>query len=150
LDGVVTAKTDGNNKIKYLIIPVKLSTGKMSIDLNTSAVVVSGYLPSNTLLNMYKGANSTEEINLDTILSDNENFSGIQSQGAMFALYNGDDDKVLESNEKAFLIINLGTSDTVADYQTIKVEVRTAKGAALTVVRTAPGGMPKNSFVDLG
>ncbi|MEM0096476.1 MAG: archaellin/type IV pilin N-terminal domain-containing protein [Candidatus Bathyarchaeia archaeon] len=149
LDGVVIGKTDSNGEIQFLIIPVKLSTGKSAIDLNTSAVVVSVYLPSNTLLNIYKGANKTDEIDLDTILSDNENFGGIQSQGAMFALYNGDDDKVLESNEKAFLIINLGT-DKVADYRTIKVEVRTAKGAALTVVRTAPGGMPKNSFVDLG
>ena len=67
----------------------------------------------------------------------------------MFALYNDDKDSVLESNEKAFLIVNLDT-DTLGDYQTIKIEVRTAKGAALTVVRTAPGGMPSDSFVDLG
>jgi len=150
LDGVVTAKTDSNSKIQYLIIPVKLSTGKTAIDLNKSAVVVSVYLPSNTLLNIYKGANSTKEVDLNNILNNATGFKGIQNQGAMFALYNDDEDKVLESNEKAFLIINLGDSDVVADYQTIKVEVRTAKGTALTVVRTAPGGMPKNSFVDLG
>jgi len=150
LDGVVTGQTDGNKKIKYIIIPVKLSTGKTSIDLATSAVVVSVYLPSNTLLNIYKGANSTTEVDVSRILSNSTGFSGIQSQGAMFALYNDDRDTVLETNEKAFLIINLGTSDTISDYQTVKIEVRTAKGAALTVVRTAPGGMPANSFVDLG
>jgi len=59
---------------------------------------------------------------------------------------------VLESNEKAFLMIRLGstTSDgMLGECKTVKVEVRTAKGAALTVVRTAPGGMPENAFVDL-
>ena len=38
----------------------------------------------------------------------------------------------------------------IADYDAVKIEVKTAVGAALTVVRTASGGMPKESFVDLG
>jgi len=150
LDGVVTGKTgESSNEIKYIVFPVKLSAGKASIDLGNESVVVSVYLPNATLLNIYQGANSTTRTDLDELLNDNDTFNGIQSQGAMFALYNDDEDSVLESNEKAFLIVNLD-SDTVADYETIKIEVRTAKGAALTIVRTAPGGMPQNSFVDLG
>ncbi|MCS7115136.1 MAG: flagellin [Candidatus Bathyarchaeota archaeon] len=150
LDGVVTGKTDQNNKIQYVVVPVKLSAGKASVDLGNESVVVSVYLSDATLLNIYKGANSTTTTNLDTLLSDNDDFAGIQSQGAMFALYNDDRDSVLESNEKAFLIVNLDSQNTVGDYEAIKIEVRTAKGAALTVVRTAPGGLAKNSFVDLG
>jgi archaellin len=72
---------------------------------------------------------------------------------AKFAIYNGDGDSVLESNEKAFLMVRLDSASVdgmVSDYQTVKVEVRTPKGAALTIVRTAPGGMPADSFVDLG
>jgi len=150
LDGVVTGKTgESSNEIKYIVFPVKLSAGKASIDLGNESVVVSVYLPNATLLNIYQGANSTTRTDLDELLNDNDTFNGIQSQGAMFALYNDDEDSVLESNEKAFLIVNLD-SNTVADYETIKIEVRTAKGAALTIVRTAPGGMPQNSFVDLG
>jgi archaellin len=41
-------------------------------------------------------------------------------------------------------------SASIGYYEMVKVEVRTPKGAALTVVRTAPGGMPANSFIDLG
>jgi len=149
LDGVVTGKTDTDGEIEYVIFPVKLSAGKASLDLSKNSTVVSVYLSGVTLLNIYQGANTTTTTDLDNILKDNENFTGIQSQGAMFALYNADDDKVLESNEKAFLIINLG-SNTLGDYETIKIEVRTAKGAALTVVRTTPGGMPPSSYVDLG
>jgi archaellin len=36
------------------------------------------------------------------------------------------------------------------DYEMVKAEVRTPNGAALTVVRTAPGGMRANAFIDLG
>jgi archaellum component FlaF (FlaF/FlaG flagellin family) len=66
---------------------------------------------------------------------------------------NGDGDSVLESNEKAFLMIRLDATSAdgmIGDYEMVKAEVRTPKGAALTVVRTAPGGMPANSFIDLG
>jgi flagellin FlaB len=150
LDGVVTGKTaTDKDEIQYIVVPVKLSAGKAAVDLGNESVVVSVYLSDATLLNIYKGANSTTETSLTNILNDAENFTGIQDQGAMFALYNDDEDMVLESNEKAFLIVNLG-DNTVADYQTIKIEVRTAKGAALTIVRTAPGGLAKDSFVDLG
>ena len=150
LDGVVTGKTDNDSEIKYIVFPVKLSAGKESLDLSKNSTVVSVYLSGITLLNIYQGANSTTAPGLDSILNDTSAFAGIYNQtGAMFALYNDDEDKVLESNEKAFLIINLGNY-TLADYQTIKIEVRTAKGAALTVVRTAPGGMPPSSYVDLG
>jgi len=150
LDGVVTGKTNNESEIQYIIFPVKLSAGKASLDLSKNSTVVSAYLSGITLLNIYQGANSTTAPGLDKILNDTSKFAGIYNQtGAMFALYNDDGDKVLESNEKAFLIINLGNY-TLADYQTIKIEVRTAKGAALTVVRTAPGGMPDDSYVDLG
>jgi len=60
---------------------------------------------------------------------------------------------VLESNEKAFLMIRLQSNSTdgmLSDYEAVKIEVRTAKGAALTIIRTAPGGLQQNEFVDLG
>jgi flagellin FlaB len=149
LDGVVTAKTnDTSSGILYLLIPVKLSAGKASIDLKNESVIVSVYLSNATLLNIYQGAASATSTTWDSLnttlqLSDNQ---------AKFAVYNNDGDSVLESNEKAFLMIRLDSTSAdgmLGEYKTVKVEVRTAKGAALTVVRTAPGGMPENAFVDL-
>ena len=72
---------------------------------------------------------------------------------ALPALTCESNDTVLESNEKAFLLIRLDVDNTegmLGDYETMKIKVRTAKGAALTVVRAAPGGLAANSFVDLG
>jgi flagellin FlaB len=146
LDGIVTAKTDSSGYIEYVAIPVKLSAGRAAIDLGENAVVVSIYLQNATLMNVYQGAVSANETTWDALLSA----LGLTSEGAKFAIYNGNNNTVIESTEKAFLIICLGEEHRISDYETAKIEVRGAKGAALTVVRTAPGGMLPNSFVDLG
>jgi len=150
LDGVVTSRTNTSSAhILYILVPVKLSAGRGAVDLSESSVVVSVYLPNATLMNIYQGSVSATDVTWDALiatlsLSDNQ---------AKFAIYNDDGDSVLESNEKAFLLIRLNSTDSqsmLSEYQTIKIEVRTAKGAALTIIRTAPGGLAANSFVDLG
>jgi len=150
LDGVVTARTNASsNEILYVLVPVKLSAGKAAIDLGSDAVVVSVYLNNQTLLNIYNGSESTtnttwDELSTTLSLNDNE---------AKFAIYNDNGNTVLESNEKAFLMIRLDSEDAegmIGDYETVKIEVRTAKGAALTIIRTASGGLQANQFVDLG
>jgi flagellin FlaB len=150
LDGVVTAKTnDSSTQILYLLVPAKLSAGKASVDLKNESIIVSVYLQNATFLNIYEGVASATDTTWDG-LNGTLNLSDSQ---AKFAIYNGDGDSVLESNEKAFLMIRLNSTSAdsmVGDYQTVKAEVRTPKGAALTIVRTAPGGMPANSFIDLG
>jgi flagellin FlaB len=152
LDGVVTGKTNATSShILYILIPVKLSAGRGAVDLGSSSVVVSVYLPNATLMNIYQGAVVTNETTWDSLIET----LNLTNNQAKFAIYNdnGNNNYVLESNEKAFLVIRLNaTSSTgmLGNYETIKIEVRTAKGAALTVVRTAPGGLSQNSFVDLG
>jgi flagellin FlaB len=150
LDGVVTARTNQSSAhILYILVPVKLSAGKGAVDLGTSSVVVSVYLPNATLMNIYQGATSTSNTTWTELIST----LNLSDNQAKFALYNNDGDTVLESNEKAFLLIRLESDNAegmLDNYETIKIEVRTAKGSALTVVRTAPGGLAANSFVDLG
>jgi len=150
LDGVVTGKTnETSSHIQYLLVPVKLSAGRASVDLSNESVVVSVYLPNATLLNIYQGVNSVSSTTWDAL-----NITlNLGSNQAKFAIYNGDSDNVLESNEKAFLVIRLDETSAegmLGEYKTVKIEARAAKGSALTIVRTAPGGMPANSFVDLG
>ncbi len=143
LDGSVIAKTEsGATNISYIICPVKLSVGKSQVDLGEDTVVVSVYLSNATLLDIYDGVST--QTTWSTIKAD------VSADKAKFAIFNGDTDTVLESTEKAFLVVHLGTGNELEDYKTIKIEVKTGRGAALTVVRTAPGGMPTNSFVDLG
>jgi len=145
--GDITASytyTTKPNSIEYIVFPVKLSVGKAEVDLGSDSVVVSVYLPGSTLLDIYAGCIATDVPNLDTVLGL------IAIDSAEFRIYNGDADTVLESKEKAFLVVHLNNDKLLGEYETAKIEVKTGRGAALTVVRTAPGGMSENSYVDLG
>ena len=142
LDGSVIARTGTGANITNLLVPVKLSVGKSQVDLGNNTVVTSVYLPTATLLNVYNGTStSTDWTSLMNDVGEDE---------AKFAIFNGDGDTVLESTEKAFLAIHLSNGNALLEYDTIKVEVKTGRGAALTVVRNAPGGMTADEFVDLG
>ncbi len=145
LDGSAIGKTESNTNISYIVFPVKLSVGRSSVDLSNESVVISVYLPNATLLNIYNGTyqgSAPTELDVTDL--------GMGNDTAIVILYNNDDDTVLESKEKAFFVVHLGSNHELSDYETIKIEVKTGKGAALTVVRTAPGGMPANAYVDLG
>ncbi|MEM0096479.1 MAG: archaellin/type IV pilin N-terminal domain-containing protein [Candidatus Bathyarchaeia archaeon] len=162
LDGVVVGKTNNQRQVEWIILPVKLSVGKAALDLKKEAIVVSVYLPNATLLNIYNGVymNGTQaETDCDVLIA---NLSRIykmnETDMAMSVIYNGNNNTVLESTEKAFIIIHLnstvtgfpGTRHTVVDYETVTIEVRGARGAVLTVVLTVPGGLLENSYVRLG
>ena len=146
LDGVVTGRTDASNEIEYVVFPVKLSVGGAPLDLKTESVIVSVYLPNATLMNIYQGAVTTS----NTTWANLSSALNLTGDDAKFAIYNGDGDTVLETTEKAFLVMRLGTGHPIGDYETVKIETKTAVGAALTVVRTSPGGMAADTFVDLG
>ena len=142
LDGSVIARTGTGANVTYLLVPVKLSVGKSQVDLGEDTVVTSVYLPTATLLDIYNGTSTAAD--WTTLIGD------VAADEAKFAIFNGDGDTVLESTEKAFLAIHLGSGHELVEYDTIKVEVKTGRGAALTVVRNAPGGMTADEFVDLG
>ena len=142
LDGSVIARTGTGANVTYLLVPVKLSVGKSQVDLGEDTVVTSVYLPTATLLDIYNGTSTAAD--WTTLIGD------VAADEAKFAIFNGDGDTVLESTEKAFLAIHLGSGHELLEYDPIKVEVKTGRGAALTVVRTAPGGMTADEFVDLG
>ena len=142
LDGSVIARTGAGANVTYLLVPVKLSVGKSQVDLGEDTVVTSVYLPTATLLDIYNGTSTAAD--WTTLIAD------VAEDEAKFAIFNGDGDTVLESTEKAFLAIHLGSGHELLEYDAIKVEVKTGRGAALTVVRTAPGGMTADEFVDLG
>jgi flagellin FlaB len=148
LDGIVTAKTNGSGYIEYLAVPVKLSAGRAVVDLGESAAVVSVYLPNSTLMNIHDGAIATNKTDWNDLITE-FGFAPTADQ-SKFAIYNGNNNTVLESTEKAFLVIYLGDGHRINEYETVKIEVRPAKGAALTLVRTALGGMLPDSFIDLG
>ena len=177
LDGSVIAytnETGGSKYVQYLLIPVKLSIGRSSLDLANTTTVISVW--GSNLLNIYKGVvNETgtggasggvginfglpeDPSNMTQIIqhlfydkSSESNAQGWNVSAAYIIIYNDDDDAVLENFEKAYVVINLGdTGFWIPEYSKVKVEIKTGQGAALVVERLIPGGLPANAAVDLG
>ena len=134
----------GAGNIRYIVFPVKLSVGKGTVDLGADSTVITVYLPDTTLLDIYEGVD-IEQKKLDQTMLDL-----VEADSAKSFIYNGNGNSVLEFQEKAFIILHLGPGNEMKSYQTVKIEVKPGRGAALTVVRTAPGGMLAQEFVDLG
>lgn len=147
LDGTVIGKTNNQSRIQYLVIPVKLAVGQSEVDLSSKTVTVSVFYKDFTLANIYKGTYEEED---KTDVNDLLEAGLLGDEGAIFAIYNDDEDSVLEVNEKAFLVIKLGDNHALESYSKVKIEVRTSRGAALTVERLIPVGLPKDAYVDLG
>ena len=144
LDGTVIAKTGSAGDIEYIVLPVKLSVGKGNVDLGANSTVVTVYLPDTTMLDIYNGSDGNPKILNQTVLDS------VGADSAKSLIYNGNGNSVLEFQEKAFIILHLGPGNEMKSYQTVKIEVKPGRGAALTVVRTAPGGLLPDEFVDLG
>jgi archaellin len=147
LDGLVTGKTsETSSQLEYLVIPVKISASGAAVDLSNKSAVTSVYLKNTTLFDVHKGAKVTDK----TTWNDLIGALNLGANEAMFAIYNGNDNTVLEPTEKAFLIIHLGQGYMLGENEIVKIEVRIAKGAALTVERTVTPGLLPKSFVSLG
>ena len=175
LDGSVIAYTNRSSTrgtcVQYLLIPVKLSIGRSSLDLASTTTVVSVW--GSNLLNIYKGVvNETgnggqadgvginfalpeDPSNMTEIIYElfvnGDQASGWNESAAYIIIYNDDGDAVLENFEKAYVVINLGDEGFwIPEYNKVKVEIKTGQGAALVVERLIPGGLPVGKAVDLG
>ena len=153
LDGAIIGKTNSTCYLVYIVFPVKVSVGRSEVDLNANTTVVS-IEGSICLLDIYKGVINESSVGLKEDREDLDEvitkiFKNSQTPSAYFLIYNDDDDAVLENFEKAFLIINLGNYG-LQEYDKIRIEVKPGQGAALTIDRSIPGGLPENGYITLG
>ena len=158
LDGFLVGRTNHSvitdseyaTSIQWIAIPVKLAVGQSEVDMANDTVVIAVVGTNFALSNIYHGAIDTEEPNV-TVLMRLVGTDMATAGNATSYIFNddGNHDTVLKQNEKAYIIIFLGLN-TLENYSKVKIEVRTSRGAALMVQRDIPGGLPKDSIVDLG
>jgi len=118
-------------------------TGTGTINYLTGTVTISG-VSGGTAVSNYRYVVSTDP-DLDDVIA------AVGTEGAMAAIFNDDEDAVLELNEKAFIVVKLDASKhKLETYDEVKVEIKAGIGAALTVVRQIPPGLVADSYVDLG
>jgi len=94
LDGTVIARTVSDDNITYIVLPVKLSVGKGTVDLGADSTVITVYLPNATLLDIYEGVDIGQKL-LDQTMLDL-----VEADSAKSFIYNGNGNSVLEFQEK--------------------------------------------------
>jgi len=151
LDGSITAYVS-SSRVQYLIIPVKTCVAKSPVDLSNSSFIVAVTLSNATYTNIYNGTLTLvpDKIDNGTLASIRDNKWTAAEAGAVSLILPdmGDEDEVLELNEKAYIIIYLEYGPT--SYDTIKIEFRSGEGSTLSLTRQIPPGLPDEGFVDLG
>src|SRR3972149_3626477 len=140
LDGFIVGMTN-ESAIKWLAIPVKLAVGQSEVDMKNDTVVIAVVGQDFALSNIYNGAVDTTTANLQTLMFEVNQTA--TSANATCYIFNddGNSDSVIKQNEKAYIIIYLG-SNTLPNYTKVKTEIRTSRGSALMVQRDIPGGLP--------
>ena len=141
--------------IQWIAIPVKLAVGQSEVDMANDTVIVAVVGANFALSNIYNGAQNVSTADVETLMDEVDTGATAPTTSdpgnATCYIFNddGNKDTVLKQNEKAYIIIYLG-STSLANYSKVKIEVRTSRGAALMVQRDIPGGLPSGKIVDLG
>jgi len=156
LDGSVIGYVDENKNVTALVVPVKISAGREGVDVSNNSLVVTVWITGTSssiyMPDIYNGTLGNDiqlnTTNLTKTISDiDESADG--EPVAYMAIVNSDDDNLLESNEKGFLIIYLGSNNAAKEYDKVKVEVKAPVGASLIVEREIPAGLEADQFIDL-
>ena len=133
VDGSVIGKTNGSALVA-IAIPLKSSTGKNPIDLSKTVIKIR--TPTKAII---LEVNKIQRVKDPT---SNDPFTVLGTNAAAFIEYEGDDDDLLEINEKWILAINLTNANVLgaglAPYTTVMVEIKPPTGAPLTVERMVP------------
>jgi flagellin FlaB len=153
IDGTVLAKIDTENKkLDCMIIPLRLSAGQKPVDLTPNkasiAVWVLGKFAEQNLYTDQSQAITNQESFTIEDLCNSATQGGSNVNVAMIWQTGNNEDNVLDPGEKALLVVKF-TSEPPEAYDVIKVEIRVAVGAALTVERMVPPSLTQR-VVDLG
>ena len=153
VDGSVIGAVDtSKSKVWGIAIPLKLSSGRNPVDLTKVVITITTsnmtvYLNvSDSDAQIVENPTQTDVFNelLNTrVNSDNAPF--------VFVEYVGDNDNLVEVNEKWVLVIHLNQSDVLnyklPAYSIINVEIKPSTGAPLTVERMIPAQLSNERVV---
>jgi len=164
-----TTSTGGCATTGYLnatTVPIKVSPGGDSVDLNPNTTIVRYLSKSVEYQNIYSGTITSSTFDQPVLAfrqaalesgSDFDAFNGanpvngtLPSETKAFVYWakRGDSNGILDLGEHAILAIGYSSSDRPTSLDNIDVEIIVATGAALTVERDIPN--ITSLYVDLG
>ncbi|HEU98126.1 MAG TPA: flagellin [Fervidicoccus fontis] len=169
VDGSVLGISNSTHIVE-VSVPIKTSAGVSAVDLAPSRVTIGVIVGGTSFENIYKGIlyyNSTDgylynatdgttfsatnlsDLSTNSIANTIWTTSPTSPEAYVVILKNVNYDSVLEFSEKAIVLINMGTANSLPPYGKLSVEIRPPEGAPLTVERTMPPNLPSGA-VSLG
>lgn len=157
IDGSVVAYVDTNNqRVKYVVVPMKLASGQHEVDLTPGKTTIGYWSPDTgvSYTNIYNATLSEGEYPSPATVAEQIDFQNeTETKGrAVLAniawVTNANNDDVLDAGEKVFMVVKFNESVMPQSYHKIKIEVRPPIGAPLTIERSIPASL-NNAVVDL-
>ena len=153
VDGSVIGAVDtSENRVWGIAIPLKLSSGRNPVDL-TKVVITITTKNKTVYLNVSDSDTQIVEVPSETDVFDELLNTQVDGEDAKFVFveYVGDNDNLVEVNEKWVLVIRLNHTDVLnymlPAYSIINVEIKPSTGAPLTVERMIPAQLSNSRVV---
>jgi flagellin FlaB len=152
VDGTIFVRTSANGEnITAILVPVK-SYGVKYVPMWQNETAVSLKVGAWAWANVFNGTNILDPLGrkFDDLLLDDDD----QVNATLF-IGNSNGDESLDSFEKGYLVVTLGSTTSDATYAAgvrtvVNIEIRLEKSAPLSIDFTMPEGLPKGTWIGVG
>jgi len=145
LDGSILIRGVSTAGINATVIPLK-TLGVKYVPMANETTVVTLRIGNHTAYaNIYNGINETDP----TGASYDELAIAVPAAKAVLFIENSNGDDSLNSQEKGYLVIHLGSGDEAAKRDQVFIEIRPEKGAPLSVEFVVPSEL-QSGWLTLG
>jgi flagellin FlaB len=134
VDGTIFVHADSSASIDAIVIPLR-AYGVKYVALGKNETAVTLKVAGEAWPNIYNG---TKDMTVGSSFDDLK--SNVSNGTAVLFIQNSNHDSALDSSEKGYLVIALGTPASARDH--IVVEVRPEKAAPLTIDFYVPESLP--------
>jgi len=135
VDGSICLRADTSTTIDAIVIPIR-AYGVKYVALGDNETSVTLQVAGSAWPNVYEGINGT----FTTANDFDALVENVTANHAALFIQNSNGDEALDSSEKGFLVISLGTPANSRDH--IVVEIKPEKAAPLTIDFYVPESLP--------
>ena len=140
VEGTVIGHRNGtSSSLDWIAIPIKLSSGQQSIDLDDSRVAISYISDQKVYSNIYAGPTTNQTYQEPSTVAGNLMATDRPNATIFWTVSNENPpNTVLDPGEHAVLVVKFNNDNMPSSYDTITVEIVLPSGASMTVSRQVP------------
>ncbi len=136
---VIGHRVENGSSLDWIAIPIKLSSGQQSIDLDDSRVAISYISDQMVYSNIYAGPTTDQTYQEPSTVADSLTATSRPNATIFWTVSNeSPPNTVLDPGEHAVLVVKFDNNNMPSSYDTITVEIVLPSGASMTVSRQVP------------